>query len=73
MSKDKKPKNPVKDEQEDEEWGGPADRVPRGGFWGNAPNILRPAQRHYPGPSNRNNYYGFRIVKNIPKNPKEKK
>ena len=68
----KKPKNPVSDEQEDKKWGGSADRVPRGGDWFSFPSSLRSAQRNFYGPSYRNNYYGFRIVKNIPKNPKEK-
>ena len=66
----KKPKNPVSDEQEDKKWGGSADRVIRGGNWISIPNYLRSAQRSGGGPSARN-YFGFRIVKNIPKKDKK--
>ena len=68
----KKPKNPVSDEQEDE-WRESADRVYRGGNWFNYPYYLRSAQRSYNGPNARSSNFGFRIVKNIPKDQKEKK
>ena len=71
MSKKQPPKNPVSDEKG-------SFRVFRGGGWDNDPNYLRAAQRAYNGPSFR--YYsgygmrfGFRIVRNIPKDPKEKR
>ena len=68
MSKNKKPKNPVSDEKD-------SNRVLRGGYWRNYPYVLRSAQRFNYGPSNRTYNYGigFRIVKNIPKDQKEKK
>ena len=69
MSKDKKPKNPknpISDKQV-------SNRVNRGGAWFNDPFVVRPALSGGDGPSNRRSNYAFRIVKNIPKDPKDKK
>ena len=66
----KKSKNPVSDEQVDKEWGGTADRVGRGGSWGDDARLARLSYRGDFGPSDRYRYLGFRIVKNIPKKEK---
>ena len=63
MSKDK-PKNPVSEEGRS--------RVLRGGSWRNYDNSMRSSSRYLFTPDNRDsNFGGFRIVKNIPKDPKE--
>ena len=66
MSKDKKPKNPVKDEKV-------SDRVSRGGGWYYDARYARLPFRNLGVHSSRYHDLGFRIVKNIPKDPKEKK
>ena len=74
MSKDKKPKNPVSDEQVDKKWGGSANRVFRGGGWYDDARFARLSRRLYLDPSYRNHgYLGFRIVRNTPKDPKDNK
>ena len=62
----KKPKNPVKDEKV-------SDRVSRGGGWLNGAWYARLSRRVNFDPSLRHRNLGFRIVKNIPKDQKEKK
>ena len=69
MSKDKKPKNPVKDKEE--RW--ISYRMYRGESWFDVARRARLSYRNYDDPSDRSRYLGFRIVKNIPKDPKEKK
>ena len=74
MSKDKKPKNPVKDEQENKEWGGSANRVARGGHWNYYSDYLRSSWRSSRGSSfhgGSDGGGGFRIVKNIPKEKRD--
>ena len=73
MSKDKKPKNPVSDEQVDKKWGGSADRVIRGGGWNHGAGSARLSTRDGIDPSDRDDNLGFRIVRNTPKDPKDNK
>ena len=64
----KKPKNPVKDDGKKD-----SDRVYRGGSWDLDARFARLSYRYDLDPGYRNYYLGFRIVKNIPKDQKEKK
>ena len=70
MSKKQPPKNPVSDEQENKEWGGPANRMDRGGSWRGGAWLARLSRRDHYVPGPRNRPLGFRIVKNIPKKEK---
>ena len=63
----KKPKNPVSDEKKGRY------RVRRGGSWGVDARFVRLSYRGNDDPGYRYRVLGFRIVRNIPRDPKEKK
>ena len=61
----KKPKNPVKDKKG-------RVRILRGGSWFRYDYSLRSSYRNSFSPDVRSANFGFRITKNIPKDPKDK-